>query len=197
MGEIKKIRVFIAEDEGIILASFKMILKKNGYDVIGEATTGLSAYEKICELRPDLILMDINMPELDGINVLKKINKTMIIPCIFITGHYSKELVERVNDVGAFGYLIKPVDERQIKATIEIALERYREFKQLNADTKSLKIALENRKLIERAKGILMEKTSLSEPEAMKHLQKKSRNSNIKIVEIAKEIIRADALFKA
>lgn len=196
MTEIRKLRVFIAEDEAIILASFKMILKKNGYDVVGEACSGLSAYEKICEIKPDLILMDINMPELDGINVLKKINETMIIPCIFITGQYSKELVERVNNAGAFGYLIKPVDGRQIKASIEIAMERYREFEQLNTETNSLKAALEDRKFIERAKGILMEKCSLSEADAMKHLQKKSRNTNLKLIDVAKEIIRADELFK-
>lgn len=196
MSETKKLRIFIAEDEAIILASFKMVLKKNGYDVVGEASSGLSAYEKICKIKPDLILMDINMPELDGINVLKKINKRMIIPCIFITGQYSKELVEGVNNAGAFGYLIKPVDGRQIKASIEVAMERYHEFQQLNAEANSLKSALENRKFIERAKGILMEKCSLSEAQAMKHLQKKSRNENLKLVEVAKEIIRADELFK-
>lgn len=197
MADDKKLRIFIAEDEAIILASFKMVLKKNGYDVVGEACTGLGAYEKICEIKPDLILMDINMPELDGINVLKKLNEIMIIPCIFITGQYSKELVERVNNAGAFGYLIKPVDGRQIKASIEVAMERYREFEQLNAETSNLKAALENRKYIERAKGILMQKCSLSESDAMKHLQKKSRNSNMKLVDLAKEIIRADELFKA
>ncbi len=196
MTEEKKLRIFVAEDEALILASFKMILKKNGYDVVGEACTGLSAYEKICRLRPDLILMDINMPELDGINVLEKLNETMVIPCIFITGQYSKELVERVNNAGAFGYLIKPVDGRQIKASVDIAMERYREFEQLNAETNNLKSALENRKFIERAKGILMQKCSMSEQDAMKHLQKKSRNTNMKLVEVAKEIIRADDLFK-
>lgn len=197
MEGVKKVRVFIAEDEAIILASFKMILKKNGYDVVGEATSGLEAYEKICEIKPDLILMDINMPNLDGINVLMKINKIMIIPCIFITGQYSRELVERVNNAGAFGYLIKPVDERQIKASIDIAMERYREFKLLASETNNLKAALEARKYIERAKGIVMQKCSISEQDAMKHLQKKSRNSNIKLVDIAKEIIRADELFRS
>lgn len=197
MDDLKKIRVFIAEDEAIILTSFKMILKRNGYEVVGEATSGLEAYSKICDLKPDLILMDINMPELDGINVLMKINKIMLIPCIFITGQYSNELVERVNDAGAFGYLIKPVDERQIKASIDIAMERYREFKLLNAETNNLKASLEARKFIERAKGILMQKCSMSEQDAMKHLQKKSRNSNVKLVDVAKEIIKADELFKA
>lgn len=196
MSETEAIRVFIAEDEAIILASFKMILKKNGYVIAGVATTGLQSSEKICEIKPDLIIMDINMPEIDGINVLNKINETMLIPCIFISGHYSKELVERVNNAGAFGYLIKPVDERQIKASIDIAMERFREFQQLNAETNSLKAALENRKFVERAKGILMKKNSISEPDAMKHLQIKSRNANIKLVEIAKDIIRADELFK-
>lgn len=197
MDDLKKLRVFIAEDEAIILTSFKMILKRNGYEVVGEATSGLEAYSKICDLKPDLILMDINMPELDGINVLMKINKIMLIPCIFITGQYSNELVERVNDAGAFGYLIKPVDERQIKASIDIAMERYREFKLLNTETNNLKASLEARKFIERAKGILMQKCSMNEQDAMKHLQKKSRNSNVKLVDVAKEIIKADELFKA
>jgi two-component system, response regulator PdtaR len=197
MEDVKKIRVFIAEDEAIILASFKMILKRNGYEVIGEATSGLEAYKKICELKPDLILMDINMPELDGVNILIKINKIMVIPCIFITGQYSAELVERVNNAGAFGYLIKPVDERQIKASIDIAMERYREFKLLNSETNNLKAALESRKYIERAKGILVQKCSMNEQDAMKHLQKKSRNANIKLVDVAKEIIKADELFRA
>lgn len=196
MSELKKLRIFIAEDEAVILASFKMILKRNGYDVVGEATSGLQAYEKICDIKPDLILMDINLPELDGINVLMRISKIMVIPCIFITGQYSKELVERVNNAGAFGYLIKPVDERQIKASIEIAMERYREFKLLNTETNNLKAALEARKYIERAKGILMQKCSMSEADAMKHLQKKSRNANMKLLEAAKEIIRADEAFK-
>lgn len=196
MSELKKLRIFIAEDEAVILASFKMILKRNGYEVVGEATSGLQAYEKISEIKPDLILMDINLPELDGINVLIRISKIMVIPCIFITGQYSKELVERVNNSGAFGYLIKPVDERQIKASIEIAMERYREFKLLNTETNNLKAALEARKYIERAKGILMQKCSMSEADAMKHLQKKSRNANMKLLEAAKQIIRADEAFK-
>lgn len=186
------LRIFILEDEALILSSFLMSLGKMGYEVCGYALDGSMAADMILNLEPDLILLDVNLPGKDGLSVLNEVNQKKLIPGIVISGYCSEQLVNKANEIGAFAYLVKPVNEKQLMASIEIAMSRFREFEEASNETSDLKIALANRKYIEKAKGILMNRFGVAENEAMRRLQKKSRDQNKKLIEAAKEIIEAD-----
>lgn len=192
--ETKKLKVFIAEDEAVILTSFKLMVKEMGYSIAGSAANGKDALEKIQETEPDLILMDINLPEKDGLSVLEEVNRNKVIPSIIVSGEFSGGLVDRANEVGVFGYLLKPIDEKQLEVTIKVALRRFEEFKEMSDKHENLNMALKERKLVERAKGILMDRFGVKESEAMKQMQKKSRDKNKKLAVIAREIIDAEKL---
>lgn len=192
--ETKKLKVFIAEDEAVILTSFKLMVKEMGYSIAGSAANGKDALDKIQKTEPDLILMDINLPERDGLSVLEEVNRNKVIPSIIVSGEFSGELVDRANEVGVFGYLLKPIDEKQLEVTIKVALRRFEEFKEMSDKHENLNMALKERKLVERAKGILMDRFGVKESEAMKQMQKKSRDKNKKLAVIAREIIDAEKL---
>lgn len=190
----KKLNILIAEDEYIVLMGLKEVLENLGYNVIAQATNGNQAVELALKHKPDLLIIDINMPILDGIEAIRKINREISIPSIITTGYNKKELIKRANDAGVFYYLVKPVDEVELKPAIQIVMARFEEYTQLKNKLKEKENALESRKLIERAKGIIMDKHNVKESEAMKLLQKMSCNKNKKIVELAKDIIEADKL---
>lgn len=192
--EAKKLKVFIAEDEAVILTSFKLMVKEMGYSIAGSAANGKDALEKIQRTQPDLILMDINLPERDGLSVLEEVNQNRVIPSIIVSGEFSETLVDRANEAGVFGYLLKPIDEKQLEVTIKVALRRFEEFREMSDKHENLSLALKERKLVERAKGILMDRFGVKESEAMKQLQKKSRDKNKKLAVIAREIIDAEKL---
>lgn len=192
--EAKKLKVFIAEDEAVILTSFKLMVKEMGYSIAGSAANGKDALEKIQRTQPDLILMDINLPERDGLSVLEEVNQNRVIPSIIVSGEFSEALVDRANEAGVFGYLLKPIDEKQLEVTIKVALRRFEEFREMSDKHENLSLALKERKLVERAKGILMDRFGVKESEAMKQLQKKSRDKNKKLAVIAQEIIDAEKL---
>lgn len=189
-----KRKVFIAEDDVIIRMTIRRILEKNGYEVCGEAEDGKTALDKILELRPGLILTDLNMPEMNGLAMLKRVNVEYSVPSIVITGYFKKDLVEKAGKLGVSAYLMKPIDENQIMAAVEIAVKKYEEYEALKTEAESSKKALEDRKYIERAKGILMRQRDISEEEAMKFLQKKSRDKNMKLIKVAQEIIKMEEL---
>ncbi|BER91650.1 ANTAR domain-containing response regulator [Atrimonas thermophila] len=196
----KRLKVLIAEDEYVNLMGLRVNLEDLGHEVIGEAKDGEEAVRLAAELDPDLILMDINMPGIDGIQAVEEINEIReaagkeIIPVIIISGYHDQNLVDRANEVGVFAYLVKPVREEELKVAIEVCLARFREFQELKKEYQRVKDSLEARKLIEKAKGILMYRNNLKEDEAMRALQRKSRDSNKKLVDIAKEIIEADRI---
>ena len=187
---MSKLKILIAEDEYLVLMGLKRNLKELGHEIVAEAMDGKEAIKLAKEKSPDLIIADINMPEVDGIEAVKKINKNRVIPSIIVTGYSDNELIEKASKVGVFAYLVKPVGIEELKASIIIAMNKYKEFKEVNKELKDQKEALENRKIIEKAKGILMDTISLSESEAMKKLQRKSQEENTKLVEVAKEIIK-------
>lgn len=193
---MKKLKILIAEDEYLVLMGLKSNLKELGHEIIAEAMNGKEAIELAKEKSPDLIIADINMPEIDGIEAVKQINKNQVIPSIIVTGYSDDELIEKASKVGVFAYLVKPVGLEELKASIIIAMNKYEEFKEVNMELKDQKKALENRKLIERAKGILMDTLSLTEAEAMKKLQQKSQKENLKLVEVAKNIIKMNEYLK-
>ena len=194
MKKSSRIKIYIAEDESIILMNFKMILQQLGYEVVGSAVNGEKALKDILELKPDLLLLDINMPRLDGISLFESVSKAYDAACIFITGHFSEAFVEKAKKAGALGYLIKPVDEKQLKASIEVAVARFDERCILRDDTEKLRADLSDRKYIERAKGILMDSFGLKEGEAMARLQKLSRDKNKKLAVIARELIEKEKI---
>lgn len=196
----KGLKVLIAEDEYVNLMGLRVNLEDLGHEVIGEARDGEEAVRLATELDPDLILMDINMPGIDGIQAIEEINRIRedagreIVPVIIISGYHDQNLVDRANEVGVFAYLVKPVREEELKVAIEVCLARFHEFQELKKEYQRVKDSLEARKLIEKAKGILMYRNNLKEDEAMRALQRKSRDSNKKLVDIAKEIIEADRI---
>ncbi|AFK08134.1 response regulator with putative antiterminator output domain [Mesotoga prima MesG1.Ag.4.2] len=186
------LNILIAEDEYIVLRGLKETLTDLGHNVIGEAMDGETFVKLALEKDPDLLIVDINLPALSGIEAIERIGKVKLVPSIIVTGYSSEETVKRANSAGVFNYLVKPVDEKELKPAIEIAMGRFKEFVLLKKELQEQGEALEARKLIERAKGILMDRNGIKESEAMKLLQKISRDKNLKLVVVAREIIEAD-----
>lgn len=182
-------RIIIADDESIIRMDLKEMLTALGYLVVGEVGDGQSAVNLARELRPDLIIMDVKMPDMDGIEATSILTKEKIAPVLLLTAFGQRELVERAKEAGVVGYLVKPFRESDLTPAIEVALQRFQEFKELDREVETLKEALETRKLVDRAKGILMSRDGLSEPEAFRRIQKMSMNTRRPMGQIAEAII--------
>ena len=187
-------KVIIAEDEAMIMIGFKLFLQQLGYEVIGEACDGETAVSLCKTLNPDFLIMDIKMPGLDGIQALERINhgRKKNLPCIFITAHSDPYLISRAKHVGAFSYLIKPITLESLRAAIDIALQRYEDYCRLQDKLEQSKTELEERKIIERAKGVLMDQFGMKEKQAFEFLQKKSKENNKKMIQIARGILEMD-----
>lgn len=188
------LRVVIADDESIRLMSLKAQLESLGLQVVGEALNGKQAVDLVTRLKPDLAILDIKMPEMDGLEAAKQIASQYPIPVIVVTAYSERTLAERAIEAGVFAYLMKPISEEDLLPAILLAKSRFREFQDLTKGISDLKEALETRKLIERAKGILMERRNLSEAEAFRRMQIQSQNENKKLAEIAQAIIMADRM---
>jgi response regulator NasT len=169
-------RIFIVEDEPLVLESYKSIVISNGNTIAGTATNGRDALLRIPISDVEIVLMDVNIPGLTGLEVIRQLSAINKIPCIFITGYYSQELVDAANSVGAFGYIVKPVDDKQLIAAIKIAMQQFDELQKTRDELDNMKIALQDRISIEKAKGILMKRRHVQEDEAMRLLQQKSRS---------------------
>lgn len=188
---MKPIRVLIAEDEPIVRMDIKELLEGQGYEVVGEAADGQIAIDLARKLKPDVIIMDIRMPNLDGIEAAKILTQEEIAPIIFLTAYSDKELVEKAKEVGVIAYIVKPFKESDLFPAIEIAIARFREFQLLRKEVADLKDALETRKLVDRAKGLLMDREGLKEHEAFRLIQKASMDKRKPMKEIAQAIILA------
>ena len=186
--------IVLVEDDPIVRSGLAMMVESFGHNIIGEANNGIAAIDLTLEKKPDLIIMDINLPKLDGISAIEKINATKITPCIIITGYRQQEFAKNANKAGVFGYLQKPIDEYELKTMIGIAMGRFYESIQLRQEAEVAKKALEERKLIERAKGVLMDRYAYQEATAMKYLQRKSSEKNAKIADIARAILKEENL---
>ena len=184
-------RVIIADDESIIRLDLREMLESLGYLVAGEAGDGTSALNMARELKPDIVIMDIKMPGLDGIEAAKVLTEEKIAPVLLLTAYSQRELVERAKEAGVAGYLVKPFQEQDLSPAIEVALSRFEEFKALEKEVEDLKEALETRKLVDRAKGILMDTQGLSEADAFRRIQKMSMDKRVPMKEIAKAILIA------
>jgi len=188
------LRILIAEDDTVIATDLQEALEALGHRVVGEASNGIEALRRAQELKPDLLLLDIKMPELDGIEVATRVLTECPAAIIMLTAYTDEALIERAEKAGALAYLVKPIREEALKPAIRMAMARFKELQALRAEVSNLKEALEARKLIERAKGILMEKLGLSEAEAMKRLQEQSRSRRKKLAEVAQAILLAQDL---
>jgi AmiR/NasT family two-component response regulator len=188
---LKRTRILIADDESLILMDLREMLANLGYLVIGEANDGQSAVNMARELRPDLVVMDIKMPDLDGIEAAKVLTEERLAPVLLLTAYSQQDLIERANEAGVVGYLVKPFRESNLAPAIQITLARYEEFQALQKEVDSLTEALETRKVVDRAKGILMDTQGLSEHDAFRRIQKMSMNTRRPMKEIAEAIILA------
>jgi response regulator NasT len=187
--QLEKKRVLLAEDETIERVDLRELLSTLGYLVIGEAGSGTEAVRLARDLKPDIVIMDIEMPELDGIEAAKIIWDEKVCPVLLLTAFSQRELVERARDAGVMGYLVKPWRDSEVTPAIEVALARYDETRTLDQEVADLKEKFETRKLIDRAKGILMDQKGLSEAEAFRRIQKMSMNMRRPMKEIAQAIV--------
>jgi len=186
-----RIRVIIADDESIIRLDLREMMESLGYLVVGEAGDGTSTVNLARELKPDIVIMDIKMPGMDGIDAAKILTEEKIAPVLLLTAYSQRELVQRAKEAGVAGYLVKPFREQDLEPAIEVALSRFEEFKTLEQEVEDLKEALETRKLVDRAKGILMDTQGLSEAGAFRKIQKMSMDKRVPMKEIAKAILIA------
>ncbi|MBI3755107.1 MAG: response regulator [Deltaproteobacteria bacterium] len=187
-------RVLIADDNAAIRKYLASQLEVMGFHVVAAATTGEEAVTLYDEFKPDLVIMDVKMPEMDGIEAAKIITGRLPVPIILITGHSSASLVERAIESGVFAYIVKPITKKDLLPAIRLAFARFNEFKTLKTEVGNLKDTIETRKLVEKAKGILMKRLSISEDDAFKLLQSQSQKENKKLRDIAETVITASKL---
>lgn len=188
---MSKLKIIIADNESIIRMDLKEMLEEAGHEVIGESFNGLKAIELTQKLKPDLVIMDIKMPEMDGITAAKIISDKKLAPVILLTAFSQQNIVEKAKKSGVLAYLVKPITSNNLFPAIEIAMSRFEEIKQLEAQLDNVKNSLEMRKLLDRAKGIIMTAYNLSEQEAYRRIQKYSMAKQKTIKEVAEAIIRS------
>jgi two-component system, response regulator PdtaR len=182
-------RVVIAEDEALIRLDLKEMLEEEGYLVAGEAGDGETAVKLTEEHRPDLVILDVKMPVLDGISAAERIAGARLAPVVILTAFSQRELVERARDAGAMAYLVKPFSKADLLPAIEMAVSRYAEIAQLENEVHDLQGRLETRKLVDRAKGILQTDHGMSEPDAFRWIQKTSMDRRLTMREVAHAVI--------
>lgn len=182
-------RVVVAEDETLIRLDLTETLDELGYEVVGEAGDGERAVALAEELRPDLVILDVKMPVLDGISAAQRIAAQRIAPVVILTAFSQRELVERARDAGAMAYLVKPFSSADLLPAIEMALSRHAELAALESEVADLADRLETRKVIDRAKGLLQARDSLSEPEAFRWIQRKAMDQRLSMRAVAESVI--------
>jgi two-component system, response regulator PdtaR len=186
-------RVLVAEDESLIRLDLTEMLAEQGYEVVGEAGDGATAVQLAEQLRPDLVVMDVKMPVLDGISAAQRIVGQRIAPVLILTAFSQRELVERAREAGAMAYLVKPFAKADLVPAIEMALSRHEEITQLEREVADLVERLETRKLVDRAKGLLQTRFGLSEPDAFRWMQKAAMDKRTSMREVAQVVIADSA----
>ncbi len=184
-------RILIADDEPLIRLDLREMLTTLGYNVVGEASDGATAVRLAREQQPDLVLMDIKMPELDGLEAARILTAENIAPVVLLTAYSQKELVERAQQAGVVGYLVKPFRDSDIQPAIEVALARFEEFRAVRDQVQTLEESLETRKIVDRAKGVLMDAQGLKEADAFRRIQKLSMDSRKSMREVAEAVLLA------
>jgi AmiR/NasT family two-component response regulator len=190
-------RVLIAEDEALIRLDLKEMLEEEGYVVVAEVGDGQAAVEQAQQLRPDLVVLDVQMPVLDGIAAAEQIASARIAPVIVLTAFSQRELVERARDAGAMAYLVKPFSKNDLVPAIEVAVGRFQEMHALDAEVSDLKERLETRKVVEQAKGRLMADRNMTEAEAFRWIQRTAMNERTSMKALAQAILSTAAAGEA
>jgi response regulator NasT len=183
------VRVVIAEDEAIIRLDLKETLEEEGYEVVGETGRGDEAVRLVAELGPDVAILDIKMPGLDGLGAAREIAKDRGAAVLILTAFSQRDLIEQARDAGALAYLVKPFQRSELIPAVEVALGRFREVKALESEVKDLADQLETRRLVDRAKGLLMDTKGLTEGDAFSFIQKTAMSERTTMKEISRRVI--------
>jgi AmiR/NasT family two-component response regulator len=190
-------RIVIADDEPLIRIDLRENLESLGYEVVGEAADGKHAVELARTLRPDIVIMDIKMPEMTGIEALRVLTEENVAPVLLLTAYGEGDLVQQASDAGAVAYLVKPYRQSDLQPVIEVALARFSELRTLRTELDDVREALNVRKLVERAKGLLMETQGLKEAEAFRRIQKLSMDTRKSMKDVAEAILLAHQATKS
>jgi response regulator NasT len=185
-------RVVIAEDEAIIRLDLKELLEEEGYEVVGETGRGDEAIELVRQTQPDLVILDIKMPGMDGLSAARHITSERLAAVLILTAFSQRDLVEQARDAGALAYLVKPFERSELVPAVEVALGRFQEIKALAGQTASLEEQLETRKVVDRAKGKLMDEFGKSENEAFSFIQKRAMSERVTMRDISQRVIDGD-----
>jgi len=188
----KPLRILIADDEAVIRLGLRTMLEAQGYRVVGEAADGTRALDLVSRLKPDLVFLDIKMPGLDGLQAARRLQRDGNTPVVILTAYNDREFVDSAKGSGVLAYLVKPVRESDLRPAIEVAMSRFHEIQALREEVEDLEDSLETRKLVERAKGVLMQKLGIQEAEAFTRIQRESRNTRRPMKEIAQSIISGE-----
>lgn len=188
---LQKLNILIADDEALIRLDLREMLIDAGHKVIGEAADGQQAVKLARELKPDFIIMDVKMPIMDGLEAAEIIGEENIAPVLLLTAYSQQDIVDKASKAGVSAYLVKPVREEQLFPAMEIAFSRFNELQQLNQELLDLKDSLETRKLVDRAKGILMTAHKISEQDAYRKMQQYSMAKRMSLKALAESIIKA------
>lgn len=186
------LRIAVADDEPRIRDFLWKCLENLGHHVVAGARTGRELVDHCRDLKPDLVISDVKMPDMDGIDAADEIYRSDAIPVILISAFHDDELIQRASTRHVLAYLVKPVTEADLGPAITVAMQRFREFEEARSEAANLKQALEDRKTIEKAKGIVMQRTGVSEPDAFRRLQKLASSKSQKLVEVARMIVTAE-----
>ena len=186
------VRVVLAEDEAIIRLDLKEILEEEGYEVVGETGRGDEAVQLVRDLNPDLAILDIKMPGMDGLSAAREISGERRAAVLILTAFSQRDLIEQAKDSGAIGYLVKPFQKSELIPAIEIALGRFDEIRALETEVRSLEDQMETRKVVDRAKGILMDKYHYSEAAAFSYIQRTAMRERVTMKQVAERIIAGD-----
>lgn len=193
---MQKLRILLADDEALIRLDLREMLTEAGHEIIGEAADGQEAVRLAQELCPDIVIMDVKMPVMDGLTAAQQITETGIAPVLLLTAYSQQDIIARATEAGVIAYLVKPVREQQLFPAVEIAVSRFRAWQELGRELDELKESLATRKLVDRAKGILMAAHQMTEQEAYRKMQQFSMAKRISLKKLAEEIIAADEKYR-
>lgn len=193
---MQKLRILLADDEALIRLDLREMLTEAGHEIVGEAANGQEAVQLAQELHPDIVIMDVKMPVMDGLTAARQITEAEIAPVLLLTAYSQQDIVARATEAGVIAYLVKPVREQQLFPAIEVAVSRFRAWQELGRELDELKESLATRKLVDRAKGILMTAHKMTEQEAYRKMQQFSMAKRISLKKLAEEIIAADEKYR-
>jgi len=188
------LRVLVAEDEGLIRMDLVEMLEEEGYSVVGQAGDGVSAVRLATELRPDIVILDVKMPELDGLSAAEQVVSARLAAVVILTAFSQRDLVERAREAGVMAYLVKPFQKKDLVPAIEMAVSRFAELVALEREVEDLHGRMAARKLVERAKGVLQTSRGMSEPEAFRWIQRRSMDQRRSMRAVAQEVLDAAAV---